>query len=137
MKDHRHIHWHLLPEHERHDRVRDCIGTGDDAIYVIDDGRHHVTLGRSVGATADGCEYCLVGRAPYGRYEELLHQTVATTAAFDDATELALCGVAVEGGVESSNVFDVARYGTIEEIPSEYLPGAPFIRFTEDLEITA
>ena len=52
MKDRRHIQWHLLPSHERHERVRDCLGAGDWAIYVVDDGRHHVMLGRRVGRVA-------------------------------------------------------------------------------------
>jgi hypothetical protein len=136
MKDKRHIQWHLLPAHERHDRIRECLGSGDEAVYVIDDGRHHVTIGRRVGNTPDGCEYCLVGRLPREHYEGLRGGTVPTNEAFGEATEIVLCGVADEEDVVSSNVFDVARYGTLADVPPDYLPGAAFIRFAEDLEIT-
>ena len=137
MKDRRHIQWHLLPSHERHTRIRDCVGSGDDAIYVIDDGGHHVMLGRRVGVRAGECEYCLIGRAPRQRYEALLQRTASPADAFAGATGITLCGVAEVDGVLSSNVFDVARYAAAAEVPVEYRPGAPFLEFDEDLEITA
>jgi hypothetical protein len=137
MKDRRHIQWHLLPAHERHNRIRESIGTGDDAIYVIDDGRHHVMVGRRVGARAGECEYCLIGRVTSARYEELRDHTVRPSDAFVGASEITLCGVATAEDVLSSNVFDVARYRDAGEIPARYLPGAPFIAFEKDLEITA
>lgn len=136
MKDRRHVQWHLLPSHERHERLRDRVGDGDDAVYVIDDGAHHVMLGRRIGARAGECEYCLVGRAPRQRYDDLRSRAVAPAAAFEGATELTVCGVVDEEGTLSSNVFDVARYADASEIPAEYRPGAPFIQFDQDLEIT-
>jgi hypothetical protein len=136
MKDHRHVQWHLLPSHERHQRVRDCVGAGDDAVYVIDDGAHHVMLGHRVGEKAGECEYCLVARVPHQRYEDLRQHSVAPGAAFDGAEEIALCGVARDEGVLSSNVFDVSRYADAADVPAEYRPGSPFLQFTEDLEIT-
>jgi hypothetical protein len=136
MKDRRHIQWHLLPAHERHDRIRDRVGSGDEAVYVIDDGHHHATLGRRVGRSPDPCEYCLVGRVPLEYYQQLRRHEIPTTKAFDQAREIALCGVADEENVASSIVFDVSRYESIEDVPREYLPGAPFINFSEDLEIT-
>jgi hypothetical protein len=136
MKGRRHIQWHLLPSHERHERVRDCVGSGDDAIYVIDDGGHHVMLGRRLGARAGECEYCLIGRVPRERYDGLRQHAVAPADAFDGATGITVCAVADEGGVLSSNVFDVARYDDAGEIPAEYRPGAPFLELAEDLEIT-
>jgi hypothetical protein len=136
MKDRRHIQWHLLPEHERHERVRDCIGSGDDTIYVIDDGHHHVMLGRRVGVRAGECEYCLVGRAPHEWYDQLRQHAASPANAFDDASEITLCGVAIADDVLSSNVFDVARYADIADVPPQYLPGTAYIEFTEDLEIT-
>ena len=137
MKERRHVQWHLLPSHERHDRLRVRIGEGDDALYVIDDGRHHVRVGRRVGEVPGEVEYCLLGRAPRERYEELERRAVAPSSAFDGADELALCAVAVADDIRSSNIFDVAFYASADEVPAEYLPGAPFQTFREDLEITA
>ncbi len=137
MKEKRHIQWHLLPAHERHDRLRDCIGSGEEAVYVIDDGRHHATVGRRVGASGAGCEYCLVGRVRRERVDELRLVRVPATDVFDGAEDLTLCGIAVQEAITSSNVFDVARYENLAAVPTEYLPGSPFIHFTEDLEITA
>jgi hypothetical protein len=137
MKEKRHIQWHLLPAHERHDRIRECIGSGDEALYVIDDGRHHAMVGRRVGDAGGGCEYCLVGRVLRERADDLRLQRVPAADAFGGAEQLTLCGVAVEEEVTSSNVFDVARYENLEDVPSEYLPGSPFLHFTEALEITA
>lgn len=136
MKERRHIQWHLLPGHKRHERIRDCIGSGDEAIYVIDDGAHHVMLGRRVGARPEECEYCLIGRAPLQRYEELRQHSVRPADAFADAAEMTLCGVSVAESVLSSNVFDVSRYESPGDIPVEYLPGAAYITFDQDLEIT-
>jgi hypothetical protein len=136
MKDRRHIQWHLLPSHERHQRLRECVGAGDDALYFIDDGAHHVMVGRRVGAKAEECEYCLVGRQPRRLFDDLVARTVPPAAAFEGAEEITLCGVAEEEAVLSSNVFDVTRYADGAEIPAEYRPGAPFIAFDEALEIT-
>lgn len=136
MKERRHIQWNLLPRHKRHERVRDCIGSGDEAIYVIDDGAHHVMLGRPVGARPGECEYCLIGRAPRQRYDDLRRHSVRPADAFADAVEITLCGVSVAESVLSSNVFDVTRYERPGDIPVQYLPGAPFITFDRDLEIT-
>jgi hypothetical protein len=137
MKEHRHIQWHLLPSHERHDRLRVRIGDGDDVLYVIDDGRHHVMLGRRVGEVPGEVEYCLTGRAPRERYEELERRAIPPSGAFAGASELTLSGVAVAADIRSSNIFSVALYDESDEIPAEYLPGSPFQTFREDLEITA
>jgi hypothetical protein len=56
---------------------------------------------------------------------------------FDTATEIELCGVVVEDAILSSNVFDVARYDSIDDVPGDYRPGSPFHHFNQDLEITA
>ena len=136
MKEHRHVQWHLLPAHDRHERLRDCIGAGDEAVYAIDDGRHHVMLGRRIGARPGGAEYCLIARAPRGRYDDLARGAVQPPAVFFDASELRLCGVVVAENVLSSNVFDVARYDDASGVPESYLPGSPFIEFEEDLDAT-
>ena len=137
MKEKRHIQWHLLPAHERHDRLRDCIGSGEEAVYVIDDGRHHATVGRRVGATgpvvstasSGGCD--VNGSTSFDSFG--CPPPTCSTA----PKNLTLCGIAVQEAITSSNVFDVARYENLAAVPTEYLPGSPFIHFTEDLEITA
>jgi hypothetical protein len=93
-------------------------------------------IGRRVGARAAGSEYCLIGRAPRERYDDLARGSLAPAAIFFDASELRLCGVVVAESVLSSNVFDVARYESGSGIPERYLPGSPFIEFEADLEIT-
>jgi hypothetical protein len=136
MKERRHIQWHLLPTHDRHTRVRDVVGAGDDTVYVIDDGPHHVMLGRRVGEVRGEVEYCLLGRVDLAIYEELRAGRLQAMNAFDTAHELALCGVAVEEDIRSSNIFDVMRFRAFSDVPAEYRPGAPFLNLDEDLDIS-
>ncbi|MHB8220859.1 MAG: hypothetical protein ACYDHU_11165 [Acidimicrobiales bacterium] len=136
MKDRRHIQWHLIPSHERHQRIRDSIGSGDEVVYVIDDGGNHVMLGRRIGAVGGECEYCLVGRVPVDRYEALRSGTVTPIQAFEGAADITVCGVAQEEGILSSNVFDVARYRDESDVPARFRPGAPYLDFESALEIT-
>ena len=133
MKDHRHIQWHLLPSHERHDRIRETIGEGANEISVIDDGRHHAMVGRRVGAAAGGVDYCLVGRI---RRDDLDGIQSNSIGAFVTAEELTLCGVAVESEIASSNIFDVSRFASLEDVPAGYLPGTTFTTFRSPIEIT-
>jgi hypothetical protein len=135
MKMRRHVQWHLLPAHKRHDRLRAVIGSGDDALYVIDDDHSHVMIGRRIGTSGDGCDYCIIGRAPRSVYDELAQGRLAPSAVFGQLHQLELCGIAVEENIASSNIIDVDRYETADEIPSEYLPGHPYIDFHGDLEI--
>ena len=137
MKERRHIQWHLLPAHERHERIRECLEADDYTIYCIDDGGHHAMIGRRVGASPSGCEYSLIGRISRQLYEELRDEVVPLVNCFDTATELRLSGVAVEESIRSSNVFDVANFDSIDDVPADYRPGSPFHHFSEDLEITA
>jgi hypothetical protein len=137
MKERRHTQWHLLPAHDRHDRIRECLEADDYTIYCIDDGRHHSVIGRRVGRSPSGCEYTLIGRISLERYEELRDEVVSVATCFDTATEIRLCGVAVEEDIRSSNVFDVAIYDSIDDAPEDYRPGSPFHRFRQELEITA
>jgi len=137
MKDRRHVQWHLLPSHERHERIRLSVGSGDELLYVIDDGRSHVMVGRVVGTSPSGCAYSLIGRLSYEDYERLQRHEAALSKSFDSATEIVLCGVVSEQGTLSSNVFDVARYDSVADVPTEYRPGAPVQQLSEDLEITA
>lgn len=139
MKYRQHGQWHLLGRHHRGspERIRDKVGEGDDAVYVIEDGDEHAILGRQVGVSPDGCDYCLVGRVPVGRYPDLRDGKTAPARAYDDARDIALCGVVNVPETLSANVFDVTDYASLAEVPREYLPGSPFIQFKEDLEITA
>jgi hypothetical protein len=137
MKDRRHIQWHLLPAHERHERIRECLEADDFTLYCIDDGPHHAMIGRRVGDSPSGCEYTLLGRITRQRYEELRDEVVPLVQCFNIATEMGLIGVIVEEGILSSNVFDVAAYDTVDDIPHDYKPGSPFHHFPQDLEITA
>jgi hypothetical protein len=137
MKDRRHTQWHLLPAHEQHERIRECLEADDYTLYCIDDGRHHAMIGRRVGVSPSGCEYTLLGRVTRQRYEELRDEVVLLVNCFDTATEMGLCGVAVEEDIRSSNIFDVAAYDSIDDVPADYRPGSPFQHFSQDLEITA
>jgi hypothetical protein len=137
MKERRHIQWHLLPAAERHERIRECLESSDYTLYCIDDGGHHAMIGRRVGDSPSGCEYTLLGRISRQRYEELRDEVVLLLNCFDTATEIGLCGVAVEENILSSNVFDVANYDSIDDVPEGYRPGSPFQHFSQDLEITA
>jgi hypothetical protein len=137
MKDRRHVQWHLLPSHERHERIRTSLGVGDELVYVIDDGRNHVMLGRVVGTSPSGCAYSLIGRITKESYEQLEQNREAPSDSFRTATEIVVCGVVAEEGTLSSNVFDVARYDSIADVPVELRPGAPVMQLTEDLDITA
>jgi hypothetical protein len=137
MKERRHIQWHLLPAHERHDRIRECLDADDYTLYCIDDGGHHAMIGRRVGVSPSDCEYTLLGRISRRRYEELRDEVVPLVNCFETAAEMRLCGVAVEQDIRSSNVFDVAIYDSIDDVPEDYRPGSPFHHFNQELEITA
>ena len=128
MKERRHEQWFHIGHPER---IRACIGEGDGAVFAIDDGSHHCMIGRRVGATRDGCVYSLVARVSKATYESLAEGAIDGTQAFLAATEAGLSGTVEDPGV--SNVFDVDYYQHPDEIPTEYLPPAPFIDFTQDL----
>jgi hypothetical protein len=137
MKERRHIQWHLLPAHDRHDRIRECLELDDYTVYCIDDGRHHAMIARLVGDSPSSAQYTLIGRITRERYEQLRDEVVPIANCFDTATEMRLCGVDVEENIRSSIVFDVADYDSIDDVPQDYRPGAPFHHFHGDLEITA
>ena len=128
MKERRHEQWFHFGHPER---VRACVGTGDAAVYVIDDGSHHCMLGRRVGATLDGCEYSLIARVGKDTYESLASGAIDGRHAFLAAHEAGLSGTVEAPGV--SNIFDVDFYQHPDEIPEEYLPPSPFIEFDRDL----
>ncbi len=129
MKDRRHELWPHLFGHP--DRIRSCIGTGDAAVYAIDDGKRHCMIGRRVGQTTDGCVYSLTARVTKETYQSLASGAIDAQQAFLNSTEAGLTGTVEEPGI--SNVFDVDFYPHADDIPREYLPPAPFIQFAQDL----
>jgi hypothetical protein len=104
-----------------------CLGSGDAAIYAIDDGKDHSMIGRAVGQDDDGCIYCLVARITLDRFEELSGGDDHLELAFADARDISLSSVFEADDV--SNVVLVQRYKRIEDVPSEYRPPSPFLRF--------
>ncbi len=135
MKDRRHVQWSEIVGFPPK-RIRDVFGNGDDTVYLIDDGHHHVIVGRKVGTVRDGCQYGLVGRAPISVYEGLRAGQLRASAAFDEARDMALCGVDVDENDKASDIFVVRAYGEVSAVPSDYLPGRPAVDFPEALPIS-
>ena len=107
-------------------RIRACVGTGDAAVYAIDDGPHHCMIGRRVGATTDGCVYSLVARVDLATWQALESGAIdGPGQAFLAAHDAGLSGTVETDGV--SNVFDVDWYEYPEEIP-ERVPAAGTVR---------
>ena len=134
MRTRMHSHRLLEPGEEGH--IRRCLGTGDDALYVIDDGADHCMVGRLVGHASDGCTYCLVARISLGRYADLEAGDLAGADAFSDARDISLCGV-FEAEQAASNVILVQHYTHLADVPVDYLPSSPFIEFADDAESDA
>jgi hypothetical protein len=128
MKDRRHEQWLLFGHAER---VRLRVGSGDGAVYLIDDGKHHRMIGRRVGATLDGVVYSLVARIDRDTADALVAGTISGSEAFGRSHEAGLVATAEDEGV--SNLFDVEHYARPEDIPPEYLPPAAFREFARDL----
>lgn len=112
------------------DRIHRRLGSGDEAVYVIDDGPDHCMVGRRVGHDPDGCVYCLVARISLDRYADLVDGDVDLSEAFSDARDISLCGV-FEAEQTASNVILVQHYRRPRDVPDEYLPPSPFIEFTD------
>jgi hypothetical protein len=113
---------------ERPVRWASAVDDGEDAIFVIDDGRDHCMVARLVGASPDGCTYCLVARVRRQEFEDVRAGWSPPAELFLPGKGFTLCGVAV-GAV--SNVFRVARYRKYKDVPTDYLPPADFIDFDE------
>jgi hypothetical protein len=134
MKDRRHVQWSDLVGFPP-TRIREAFAVGDDAVYVIEDGHHHVIVGRAVGTVLDGCHYALVGRAPVSLYEGFRDGQAAPAAAFNDAEDVALCGIDIDERDKASDIFVVEFYGAGSAVPAAYLPGRPAIELAEPLPI--
>lgn len=104
-------------------------GEGDYQLYASDDGPEHYMIGRIVGRAGDGCVYCLVGRVRTEEFDAVADGSVPLGQAFDAAHDIALCSV-YEDGV--SNVVTVEEWGHVADVPADYLPGGPYITFTDD-----
>ncbi len=122
---------HLTLSSRDPERLRERLGEGDGAVYVIDDGGRHAMVSRLVGMDEDGSTYCLVGRIKGDAYDRYAIGDADLNAIFDEARELALCSVfAVPEAV--SNVVVAETYRSVADITPEYLPPHPFLEFTED-----
>jgi hypothetical protein len=128
LKDRAHGGIHLFGHPAR---IRAAAGTGDAAVYAIDDGPHHCMIGRRVGATTDDCVYSLIGRVELATWQQLEQGSIDGRTAFAEAKELGLSGTVDTGGV--ANVFDVDWYDSLDDVPADYLPPSPFLTFAEDL----
>jgi hypothetical protein len=129
MKDRRRSQW--LHPFGHPERIRARVGSGDDTVYVLDDGPHHCMLARNVGAAPDGCVYSLVTRIEIATYHSLVAGAIDARTAFERGTDAGLSGTVENAG--TANVFDVDFYGTGADVPDGYLPSAPFIEFGNDL----
>jgi hypothetical protein len=127
MKFHRH---HV--RHPAENAIRTALGTGDGAVYFIDDGLDRCMVGRIVGHSPDGCTYALVGNADVGTFWRFRDDGDPVTEAFSDCRPLHLCAV-YDGGVDTSNVVDVQRFRHSRDVPADYLPPSPPIEFEEPL----
>jgi hypothetical protein len=121
-------HGHLFSRAEA--EIRECYGSGEAAVYVIDDGRKQCMVGRLVGTSADGCSYCLVARITMAAYEELVNDEAAVDDVFAGSSEPALV-VVYEADDAVSNVALVRTFAGIDEVPVEYLPPGPAIVFSD------
>jgi len=136
MKARRHIQWSSFVG-DPPERIREAFGEGNDTVYVIEDGHHHIMVGRPVGLVSDGCQYALVGRAPKSVCEGLRSGQIPSTAVFDHAEQIILCGTDVDERDKASDIFNVELYGHVSNVPVDYLPGRPPVGFSEALPITA
>ena len=131
MKTRMHSLRRLEPGDE--DRIRARLGSGDEAVYFIDDGPDHCMVGRRVGRGSAGCVYCLVARISLDRYADLVEGDVDVTEAFADARDISLCGV-FEAEQAVPNVILVQHYRRARDVPGDYLPPSPYIEFTDSPE---
>jgi hypothetical protein len=128
MKDRRHHVEFPGTEVENDHLIREVVGSGDLALYFIDDGREHCMVARRVGATAEGLVYCLIGRVKIEDYEDLLNANAAPTEIFSKAHDISLCAVS-ENDADASEVTLIEHYRHSSDIPADYLPPSPFIEF--------
>jgi len=100
------------------------------AVYVIDDGYDHCMVARTVGASPDGCTYCLVARIKLLDFDDVRAGWTEPAGLFSLGREFTLCAVA-DGPV--SNVVRLANYRRIKDVPTDYLPPSPYVDFDETI----
>ncbi|HXW38727.1 MAG TPA: hypothetical protein VEJ44_03450 [Acidimicrobiales bacterium] len=105
-------------------------GSGNSALYAIEDGGGRLMMGRGVGRDGEGCIYCLVGAGSVALLAVLETGELSPAEAFDDAGDLTLCSVYQAGQVD--NVVMVQHYRSVQDVPLEYRPGQPFLQFTDE-----
>jgi len=110
--------------------IRESYGSGDHVVYVMDDGRKHFLMSRLVGTSSDGCAYPIVGQITVEAYERLVDDHTLTDRIFGEAEHLCLCAV-FEAREAVSNVSVVRRFANIDEVPTEYLPPHPALKFID------
>ena len=130
MKYLRHGQHGPLTGHDAPEELRLAVSSGDETVYVIDDGASHCMVARRVGSAPDGCLYCLVARVKIDDVQDVRDGWAPLSGLFSLGRELTLCGV-VEGSV--SNVVRVASYRKYRDVPDEYLPPSPIIEFLDTL----
>jgi len=128
MKDHRHAHLGHLGEATSERQL----GVGDEAVYILGAGERHGTIGRLVGSSPDGSTYCLVGSIDRKRAKTVDEEKPSPADLFATGDHFFLCAV-YDGGDGASNIADVDEFPTIEDVPADYLPPHPFIRFSDVL----
>jgi hypothetical protein len=110
--------------------IRERYGSGDSTVYVVDDGRKHCLVSRNVGASPDGCAYCLVAQITIASYEQLVDNETSIEDIFVGAREFCLC-VVYEAVDAVSNVAVVESFAAYDDVPVEYLPPSPPIVFAD------
>ncbi len=130
LKERRHGTAHLFGHPAR---LRAVAGTGDAAVYAVEDGADHCMIGRVVGSEPGGCTYSLVARVDRSTWDALAAGRIDGRAAFAASTDAGLSGTVEGGGAGLGNVFDVDWYPSPADIPAEYLPPSPAVAFTAPL----
>ena len=123
-------HGSILSGVDEDETIRCRLGEGDLTLYVMDDGRSHCMICRVVGEDDDSCIYCLVARIGLDQFGQLRDQQTPLDDAFVDARDISLS--AVFESETASNVVPVQHYRRLVDVPVEYLPGHPFLHFTDD-----
>ncbi len=128
MKYHRHLQF----GHDGGGDTEHVLGEGDGTVYALGDGVKWYMVGRLVGESPDGSVYCLVASIDAEDFGFYASGVTPATAVFSATKHPTLCAV-YEGRDGPSNVTDVYHYRRGRDIPEEYLPPSPYVRFDSPL----